>query len=114
MSVILKQSIDKINKMVYYISVNPGGDIVTNVIDHERLGGVLLQATAEHWNKEIPAHIPISLMIAINSLKSAIPRFWEKDVEHTISFLNQNSGVKKIFAETKDTLLAFAIRQARM
>lgn len=87
---------------------------MTHVIDAKRLGGVLKQARQEKWNKPVPAHIPTSLMLAINSLKSSDPLFWEKDAAHLITLLERNTGVQKIFAQTSDLLLAFAIRQARM
>lgn len=86
---------------------------MTEVIDTKRLGRVLQRATAEKWGNGVPRRIPGSLVIAINSLARTEPRFWEKDAEYLVQLLKHNPGVQKIFARTEDTLLAFAIRQAR-
>jgi|GEM_PF-6622676 len=86
---------------------------MTHITDEKRLGRVLTQATAKQWSGDMPKHIPGYVMLAVNSLMSTDSCFWKKDTEHLMGLLDKNPGVLRIFERANETVLAFAIRQAR-
>jgi hypothetical protein len=84
------------------------------VIDTKRLGRVLTQAKKNQWEGSIPSCLPPSLRMAVASTRYAIPSFWNKKPEEITGFLYSHPWVRKVFEETDEQRLAFAIRLARM
>lgn len=82
-------------------------------IDKESLGRVLKQAN-NGW--QVAPIISMKLRLAINSIKSQQPKFWELAEEDLLKLIEKenNKGVKKILEENHEDKVAFAIRDAKM
>lgn len=78
----------------------------------QEIAAMLQLAREDTWEHNIPP-VTAKLRLAINSLKSHQPRFWEYDAEIVAELIANNPGVETILREYDSTVIAFAIRDTR-
>ncbi len=78
-----------------------------------RLERILDIANTPTWSGPTPQST-LRLTIAIDSLRTHRPRFWDDNADALRALLETNPGVSNIFNEFDERTIGFAIRLARL
>ena len=61
----------------------------------KRIDRIIILSKKEWWEDDIPL-VRANLRLAINSLHSQLPFFWEKKPEEIARVIKSNKGIRKI------------------